>query len=303
MNIYIKSFNRPFYLDRCIRSIKFNISNYTNIIILDDGTLSKYIKKLEEIHPDVKWISSGADDNKFELLRNEQFEEIKRKYIEPAEFWFNELLNENGDYFLLLEDDVWLVQSLNLELIKHNLINNNCVILKFWWNILEQPLESEKIIYLPNNNEVNYFSSSLCDLSNIGIFWIVAFAIYRKDFWLNNFKKVKRMGDEQTQFLNAFKFIREHRECSFAKTNIRFIHQGWAVPGRSTPEYYDKGLKQHLFMDALNESWYNDEIDIMQNYPFDFEETYLVPILGKHLSEELINVWLDWKKNDVIYSY
>ena len=303
MNIYIKSFNRPFYLDRCIRSIKFNLSNYTDIIILDDGTLCKYIEKLKQIHPDVKWIFSGADDNKFKLLRDEKFDEIKRKYIEPSEFWFNELSNESGDYFLLLEDDVWIIQSLNLELINNNLVNNNCVLLKFWWFNLEKKLETEKEFSLPNGNQLNYFSSSLCDLSNIGIFWIVAFAIYRKDFWLNNFKNVKRMGDEQTQFINAYEFIRKNRDCTFAKTNVRFIYQGWTVPGRSTPEYYDRGLVQHLFMDALNESWYIDEVDTMQNYPFDFEESYLVPILRKYLSNDQINIWLEWKKNDVTYSY
>ena len=94
MNTYIKSFNRPFYLDRCIRSIKFNVKGCDKIIVLDDGTLSKYVTRLVALHPDVEFRSSVADDGKYELLRSEKFDLIQQCYPLASDFWTAELRRE-----------------------------------------------------------------------------------------------------------------------------------------------------------------------------------------------------------------
>ena len=41
MDILIKSFNRPFYLDRCLNSIHSFVSGDYRVSILDDGTPAK----------------------------------------------------------------------------------------------------------------------------------------------------------------------------------------------------------------------------------------------------------------------
>ena len=48
MDIIIKSFNRPYYLDRCLQSIQTFVqdSKYT-IMVLDDGTSQKYLDKIK----------------------------------------------------------------------------------------------------------------------------------------------------------------------------------------------------------------------------------------------------------------
>ena len=47
MDIYIKSFNRPFLLHRCIASIFTFLQGFdANIIVLDDGTPQKYLVKI-----------------------------------------------------------------------------------------------------------------------------------------------------------------------------------------------------------------------------------------------------------------
>lgn len=303
MNIYIKSFNRPFYLDRCIRSVKFNVKNYDKIIILEDGTLSKYVTKLRELHPDVEWRFSGADDMKFELLRQEKFNEIKKKYIEPAHFWIKELEKEEDDYFFLLEDDVWIVQNIDLNLLRTNMMSNDCIILKFWWNNNPQEDQIVKTYATSNNSTIAYFNPLIENVKDIYKVWIVAFAIYRKEYWLTSLKKINRMGDEHSQLLEAYEFIKNNPNSTFAKSKNRVVHQGWVIPGRATAEYYDKGLVQHLFMDALNEAWYNNKLDPNQGYPFDFSDDYIISILSQHLPKKSVDIWKNWKKNDIVYSF
>ena len=49
-DILIKSFNRAFYLDRCLKSIKTYIIGNYKVTILDDGTPQKYLDKIQELH-------------------------------------------------------------------------------------------------------------------------------------------------------------------------------------------------------------------------------------------------------------
>ena len=46
MDIIIKSYNRPYYLHRCLQSIKENVLGNYKVIIVDDGTPQKYLDKI-----------------------------------------------------------------------------------------------------------------------------------------------------------------------------------------------------------------------------------------------------------------
>ncbi len=60
MDILIKSFNRPYYLDRCIQSVKkFVVNSDYKIIVLEDGTPAKYLNKIIEKHPEVRLLKSS----------------------------------------------------------------------------------------------------------------------------------------------------------------------------------------------------------------------------------------------------
>ena len=92
MNILIKSYYRPHLLDRCLRSIYERVSDAKDleIIILDDGTPQKYLDKIKQKYPEVKF--------KFSIYRDEKIIKIDKhlkgeaKYhdtrIQPH-FWYN----------------------------------------------------------------------------------------------------------------------------------------------------------------------------------------------------------------------
>ena len=53
MDIFIKTFNRPYYLERCIISIIKNLNGIYTIKILDDGTSDECLNKLKVKYPEL----------------------------------------------------------------------------------------------------------------------------------------------------------------------------------------------------------------------------------------------------------
>lgn len=304
MNVYIKSFNRPFYLDRCIRSIKFNVRGCDRIIVLDDGTQSQYLRKLEALHPDVEIRSSGAGDRKVEMLRAENFAAIQAEFPVSSDFWTAELSKEPDSYFFLLEDDAWVSQRLDLAMVRANIEQNSGVIFKCWWpDSPASPHNVLRSLRAANGQSVDYYDFKAEKVTDLYAIWIVAFAIFRRDYWLSSFAGVKRMADEHTQLCNVQDFISRQPQVRFAKSAVRSVYQGWAVPGRSTPEYYDKGLRQHLYMDALNDVWLAGAFNVAESFPYDFSDAYLVSVFRDRLPAESIAIWQNWKTREIRYFY
>ena len=108
MDIIIKSFNRPYYLDRCILSILKNVKGDFKIKIVDDGTPKKYLERIKEKHqveiiPTINY-----------LQKSKNIEEGKENngFVIPTESW-RKAVEEASDYFLITEDDVWFTNQIN----------------------------------------------------------------------------------------------------------------------------------------------------------------------------------------------
>ncbi|MGD9920016.1 MAG: hypothetical protein AB7V13_01050 [Pseudorhodoplanes sp.] len=301
INIYIKSFNRPFYLDRCIRSVKFNVTGYRKIIVLDDGTLAAHLDRIRQLHPDVEIRCSGADDGKVELLRREKFDEIARRYPSAPEFWMRELAGDSNAYCMVLEDDVWIVRRLNLATLMQNLEQNEAIICKMWWDPRTHNVTS--CFECPTGPSLEYYDASCDTLSDAYSIWIVAFAVFRRDYWLNCVSAARRLADERSQLIAACEFANSHSSVRFAKTRSRSVYQGWIIPARSTPEYYEKGLVQHVYMDALNHAWTAGRLDPTEGYPFDFSRTAILDVLSQRLPEATVRIWDEWHRREIVYLY
>jgi hypothetical protein len=301
MNIYIKSFNRPFYLDRCIRSIKFNVTGYDKIIVLDDGTLSVYLSRISQLYPDVEIRSSGADDGKIKLLRQERFDEIAAKYPSATAFWVREIANDKNDYCMVVEDDVWVVRRLNLTALLPELVQNQAVICKFWWGSTQHQITAQKAC--AGGPVLEYFEAAYDQLEDAYSIWIVAFAVFRRDYWINSVSAARRLADERSQLIAASEFAAKHPTVRYAKTQVRTIFQGWMLPARSTPEYYDKGLIQHLYMDALNDAWLAGQIAPTDGFPFDFPKAAIRDVLATKLAAPAVRIWDEWHRREVVYFY
>ena len=104
MDLLIKSFNRPYYLDRCIQSIYLNVQdNDFNIIVLDDGTPQKYLDKLAEKYPEIKILKSDLYSEKSKAIANGD-SNVNSKI--PIDLWIN-AAEKSSNYFLLTVKENW----------------------------------------------------------------------------------------------------------------------------------------------------------------------------------------------------
>ncbi len=299
MNIYIKTFNRPFYLERCIKSVLFNVSNYDEIIILDDGTQKEYKEKIKQLFPQIKWVTN-ADGAKYDLVRSGNSEKAKELYGDPASFWLREVMNDPHDYFLLIEDDTWFVNMLDLNHFEDVLKKENAVICKLFWGEYNAELEDASIsqkFKLWNDLSIHVINPSIQRVEDVYKIYIVAMAIFRKDYYENALKKVNHFADETTQITESLAFFQNMPEVNYCKTNERFIYQGWATSVRHDDAItLDVGINSFDFVDILNEAWFNNRLDVLANYPLDFDMDYLVKLFRiAELPEEKVKVYMDWR--------
>ena len=137
MNILIKSYNRPYLLHFTLKSIYENIVGDYNVTIVDDGTPDVYLKKLNDEFPNVEIIKSIYYEEKSTIIRNYENSKPASSYVKLPHSDWNKVVNSfASDYFLILEDDQFVVKKIDLDNLQGIINNNNLQFLQF--NILNK---------------------------------------------------------------------------------------------------------------------------------------------------------------------
>lgn len=321
MDIVIKSFNRPYYLDRCLYSIHKQVADLQGkIIVLDDGTPQIYLDKIIQKYPNVIVKKSNFYHQKVDSIA----QGIQPKeYVVPIDLWSN-VSAEVSDYFLLLEDDTWLVNSIDLQQVQTEMMQNQTVITKLFWLGNEQLKQNKGIqktkhldLLTPNlftENPIFYnlifrkdfFKWSRRILAKLGIYtfkrhmayysiYAVAGTILRKDFysqlWNNHSNKV----EETLQILNALRFYKKNKDAiTFATYQKEVLKTGFqSAATNQHKEHYEGNIDVFQFNKIINEAWLKDELDVYKDLPNDIHTNEIAAILQKSTiidSEK----WISW---------
>lgn len=326
MDIFIKSFNRPYYLERCIISIIKNLNGIYTIIILDDGTSEECLNKLKDKYPELIISKSTEAVSKSALIKNHILHDqpIQITTI-PITLWKNAIKESTSDYFILLEDDMWLTSPIKVEELKFVMSTNSFMMIKLFSFDFSKPVDWEKnlkvndsideIITKFQGNSFNknlfifllqnrfYCASILFKLRMYDYKWhlpiyslySVAGAVFNKEYWLylwdTDFGKV----NENTQLLNALKWLKKHPNSKFGKINnsvqTSFISS-------ATNMFKGVNLDIYAFNNCINDYWYQDKLDCMQNYPNDFEVDYMAEFLDLSKDKRCLKEeWFKWIDN------
>ncbi len=319
MDILIKSFNRPYYLDRCIQSIYANVLDYSvSITVLDDGTPAKYLEKIQSKFPKVKIIKSAFYDEKSKTIEGSQ---VLTNTNIPINLWFNAAKNAS-DYFLLLEDDIWFTKKINLQESERILNDENIVIAKLLW--LDNPkliqgntktIKENFTVYKPKvftknpylhrlifgitrfgNRKVMRFLQLFSDEKALNYYAIygVAGAIFHKKYFLNLWHKHQNVVDENLQLKNAVKFWYKSKDINFARTNEEFLATGF-MSSASNKSFNNKNFDMFQFNKIMNEAWFYNKFDVMENFPKDLNNTEIAKILIHENNQNAeVNDWKKW---------
>jgi glycosyltransferase involved in cell wall biosynthesis len=320
MDVIIKSFNRPYYLEKCLRSVeKYFRGNY-NIIILDDGTPEQYLKRIQTLFPSVHIHRSDSYDRKSRAIREHLagHSAYNLKHI-PAQFWKDKIASASN-IFLLLEEDAWITSEIDQVAIKDAMLKHNIAITKLFWNGNENIVKGEKNLIgneteliLPKLPVTNLFLAEMIlknrfrirsVLIKAGILdpqfmlpyyslYTVSSAFFKKDFWLTAMENADARINEDRQLFNALRWSLNNKNAAFAKTQYQKVNTSYITTAVNsfTTIKFDFIQFNHI----MNEAWLHGNLNPMQNFPRDFSIPYLSEFLiEKKVSGCTPEEWMIW---------
>jgi hypothetical protein len=248
MDVYIKSAGRPYYLDRCIKSIYRFLKGNFSITILDDGTLPEFLQKIGALYPKILIRSSPFANDKREALKLHIHNEVKFPVSTlPFEFWKSEI-RRGSEYFLLLEEDAWLTDEVDADHISDEMRKNDMVTIKLFWGSCEKmvaggrkPLEKDLERIIPELPVSSYSLMKPFLLNQLKIrsvllrtkilspghllpyytLYSVASAFFRKDYWLFCWSDEQETITETNQLLRALQWWNEKPLLDLVRRSLK----------------------------------------------------------------------------------
>jgi len=315
MDIYIKSFNRPYLLHRTLASIRRYIMGFNGkVVVLDDGTPDKYLKKIKASFPEVEIRKSPYYKEKSTAIEDKIYTEKKI----PAAFWREEVL-KGSEYFILLEDDMWFHEQLDYVLFKSEIEREQMDMVKFMW------LKNELLVSKNVMKEFRYFStvnpvvltynpavfyavfvknrfrlreilskSGMVDFNKEILryyhIFIVAGGVFSKRYYENVWNHTQNRVDEFLQIRQVLKDIKKYR---FGHTNSELIKATYKFTASSIDkERFGNELDVLEFNGILNEAWFRNESYGIDDFANDISDNWIKNCcVGENVKFE---VWQDW---------
>lgn len=324
MNIYIKSFNRVYYLDRCITSIIENCSGNYQIVVMDDGTPRVYLDKLISKFSFISIKKSPFYDSKVEIIENNLKSNKLISNLEiPAKFWLETIFTDNDEVFMILEDDMWFVEKTDLNDIKELFSVNTLKLLKLSNNgndkvnhgkrlmltpkidaiIPSLPLKNPKLFssFINNKFKLRSIFNKITKTKNDSYLlkyytiYAVAGAVYSKSYYQYLWKDFAGTVNEFVQLTRAVKYLSENNDSiSYATFKNDIIKTSFS--SSATNMFASVNLNVFRYNYILNEAWLNSSFNSMENYPKDFSDVTIENILDDSGFEDArVEEWHKWK--------
>jgi hypothetical protein len=328
MNVFIKSFNRPYYLDRCIQSVLLNvIDDNLSIIVLDDGTNPEYLKKIKDKYPSVEIKLSPFYKEKVNKIEKFITEGNTIGEMEiPTQFWLSNIVENKEDYFMVLEDDIWVTDKIYIDdTLKLLELHNLCMLKLFYFGsprlisgklteisstineikpsfltkneflfkkiLLGNPFKLWSILHrlnIKNKSIINYYT-----------IYNVAGAIFSKKYYSHLWKDFSGTVNEGEQLIKALNFYNTKKNAKYGVVKKDVLNTSFSSSATNMFEGID--FNPFIYNDILNKAWFNGELDAMSGYPKDILEHDIKKILEKEniksASAEEWNKWMNQFKD------
>jgi glycosyltransferase involved in cell wall biosynthesis len=321
MDILIKSFNRPYYLDRCLRSIYQCVKGTFTIKVLDDGTPPVYLERILELYPEIQILRSPqytvkADAIEAHIHQGKPYSQTKI----PTKFWI-EAVESSTDFFLLLEDDIWLTSVVDIDEVQRTMQHEKMALVRLSWQgnktlvaggkrVLSEQIEEiqpaisnwRKFVF-QNRFKVRSIGYRLGLFQNIMpyqlpmyVLYAVASSFFSKDYWLYLWQGAGERVLEEHQLQKALQWNsmpQGHAYSRYGKLRQESADTSYLTTTNNGFVEIKCDMMQINYL--LNEAWLRSELDAMQGFPADFAVTYLRQFF-EHVNNgaRLYEDWLTW---------
>jgi hypothetical protein len=321
-DIFIKSFNRPFYLDRCIASIGKYVSGDYKIKVLDDGTTEKYLNKIRVKYPNTEILLSDNYPKKIIAIEeNLKSGKAVNGFEIPTKFWYDNV-KKASDYVIVTEDDVWFTQPINVDELCKEANDFNINLIKLGWLGNESERDDLTIDSISDNLEsaqpkpLPYFPKKLMEaffynrykfftiLYKLGRvdnitqrkYWAlnsILMGFFNKNYWLKIWEGMDGKVDEKRQLINASLFYKKYRKNPNFISKLKTESMKTTFQSSATNSYHEYGFDFDVnrFNHLINEAWLKDEFDAMENFPKDFSLSYFKQFVGDQINFPEFEKW------------
>jgi hypothetical protein len=294
------------------------------IIVLDDGTPLKYLDKIRTKHTEVIIRLSEQHDFKVQSIKEnlESGKEIDG-FLIPTQLWYN-AVKEASDYVLMIEDDVWFVESMDIELMITEMKTRNVDLLKVGQlrkpehhqNQISENIYSEtpKKLWTAPPMLMDWFMYNKFKFFSImyRLGWVdnltkreywklnsILMGLWRKEYWLWVWKDAKNKVDENMQLRNAALWYRKNKtnKNMIGRTSVNHLKTTFQSSATNSYHKYGVEFDVNYFNFLINEAWYKNEFDTCQNFPNDFSLEYFESFLDDKINKNEFHQWVEKFKN------
>lgn len=323
IDIFVKSFNRPYYLDRCLQSIEKYVRGHYKIVVLDDGTPEKYLEKIKSKFPQIEIRTSEQYHFKVKSIQ-ENLESGKQidGFKIPTKLW-KEAVKDGSEYMIMTEDDVWFTEKVHVDDLVNLMKNEGMIFLKLGW-ISRRKIKSEiiplknsvlvikpKIFIAPRwfmrdfffRNKWKVFSLmyklGIVDNNTKLEYWCMnglLMGMFRKDYWLAIWDTLESNVDEKEQLVNAVEWYRKNKQPNlYGKLDYEMMNTTYITSATNSYHKYGDDFDVNRFNFIMNEEWFYDRLDSMNNFPKDISEELFYTFLNekKHI-KAMPDSWKNW---------
>lgn len=327
-DIFIKSYNRIFYLDRCIASIYQLVEGEYQITVLDDGTPKKYLDKLQEKYPNIQVKCSQNYPQKAKAVEeNILYGKKIDSFNIPTDLWRNAAENAS-EYFIMTEDDVWFTEKMNVNELAHQAKENKISLLKLGWlnnykddqwvrllGINENLVATQpKDLFLSYSFIMDLFFYNKYKFFTLGYklkifdnytklkYWAlnsILMGLWHKDYWNFVWKDAQGKVDEKQQLRNAAIYYRKHKNNPYFIARLNKESMSTTFQSSATNSYHEYGFDfdVNVFNHLISEAWYKENFDVMQNFPKDFSTDYWERFIEHKINTAEFRKWVEQFKN------
>ena len=228
--------------------------------------------------------------------------------------------------FILIEDDTWFIDDINLDEVNYEIVQNNVVLTKLYWignsiinqNKSETPLKNIVLLkpklftIIP---ALYYFIFYKFDRFKIRkalrflkiqtdekalayrTIYAVAGMVFNKDYFVKLWNNHQSSIDEGLQIYNAVKvFNKQKDEIKFARYNHEILKTGFmSAATNQHKENYDVDIDMFMFNKLLNENWLNGKLDVLSSLPNDIAENEIIRVLDNDTEKNISSKnWMLW---------
>jgi hypothetical protein len=318
LDIFIKSFNRAYYLERCLRSIKQYIQGDYKITILDDGTPPAYLDRISQLFPEVVIRKSDRYNEKVSGINQHVAGNAEFSLTTiPTSLW-REAIKDGSSVFLLLEEDAWLTARVDVNSIRATIDQFKIATLKIGWNGSDRLVQGQKILLTDGIEQIVPPPSSIprfmlytlltnrykirTILQRFGLLsplitlpyysrYTITSAFFDKQYWLWIWEGAGSTLNEGSQLYRSVVYGDLH-DTIYGKTCHEKVRTSFITSSinRLKTVQFDMVTLHH----QLNEAWLNDTLDTMQNFPGDFSVDYLKSLLSHDYPHCSASAWDAW---------